>query len=235
MKPTTKRTIPCLLHILLGWTLPGPGYVAAAEQAKPNIILILADDLGYETIGANGGTSYRTPRIDKLARDGLRFEHCYAQPLCTPSRVQLMTGRYNSRNYIDFGYPILLPHAPIWPTPASAEWRDPAKRRPGDSKKGQTKYYGDTISYLDGLVGRVIDKVDELKLGDRTLILFTGDNGTDKAIASMCNGRKVKGGESHTHRRRHACPAHRALDRSDACRQNIERPRGFHRFPADAA
>lgn len=74
-----------------------------AERRKPNLILILADDLGYETIGANGGTSYRTPALDRLAASGARFTHCYAQPLCTPTRVQLMTGRYNVRNYTAFG------------------------------------------------------------------------------------------------------------------------------------
>ncbi len=63
----------------------------------------MADDLGYETIGANGGTSYKTPVIDRLAATGVRFTHCYVQPLCTPTRVQLMTGRYNVRNYINFG------------------------------------------------------------------------------------------------------------------------------------
>ncbi|HEY0073548.1 MAG TPA: sulfatase-like hydrolase/transferase, partial [Abditibacteriaceae bacterium] len=72
-------------------------------QAKPNIVLILADDLGYETIGANGGTSYQTPHLDKLAASGMRFERCYAQPLCTPTRVQLLTGLYNVRNYTNFG------------------------------------------------------------------------------------------------------------------------------------
>lgn len=80
---------------------------AAAEtpkSAKPNLILILADDLGYETIGANGGTSYKTPVLDNLAATGVRISHCYAQPLCTPTRVQLMTGLSNLRNYIRFGY-----------------------------------------------------------------------------------------------------------------------------------
>jgi len=81
-----------------------PAHAAAESRARTNIIVILADDLGYETIGAYGGTSYRTPRIDQLAREGLRFGHCYAQPLCTPSRVQLLSGRYNSRNYVNFGY-----------------------------------------------------------------------------------------------------------------------------------
>ena len=70
---------------------------------RPNLILILADDLGYETIGANGGTSYKTPALDGLAAKGVRFTHCYVQPLCTPTRAQLMTGRYNVRNYINFG------------------------------------------------------------------------------------------------------------------------------------
>ena len=75
----------------------------AAEKSRPNIVLIMADDLGYETIGANGGTSYKTPVLDRLAATGARFTHCYVQPLCTPTRVQLMTGSYNVRNYINFG------------------------------------------------------------------------------------------------------------------------------------
>ncbi|MFT5109883.1 MAG: arylsulfatase A, partial [Pseudoalteromonas tetraodonis] len=71
--------------------------------AKPNIVLIMADDLGYECIEANGGTSYRTPTLNKLAAEGMRFEHCHSQPICTPSRVKLMTGIANVRNYVEFG------------------------------------------------------------------------------------------------------------------------------------
>lgn len=81
----------------------------AADAAKPNLILILADDLGYECLGCNGSTSYKTPVLDRLAADGMRFRHCYVQPLCTPTRVQLMTGQYNIRNYIHFG--LLEPNA----------------------------------------------------------------------------------------------------------------------------
>ena len=71
--------------------------------AQPNIILIMVDDFGYECVTANGGESYQTPNIDKLAASGVRFENCHVQPLCTPTRVQLMTGRYNVRNYLNFG------------------------------------------------------------------------------------------------------------------------------------
>jgi len=74
------------------------------EQKEPNIILIMADDMGYECLSANGSLSYQTPNLDQLASDGLRFTQCHAQPLCTPSRVKIMTGRYNSQNYVDFGY-----------------------------------------------------------------------------------------------------------------------------------
>ncbi|TWT75129.1 sulfatase-like hydrolase/transferase [Allorhodopirellula solitaria] len=71
--------------------------------SPPNVVLIMADDFGYECVGANGGTSYQTPVLDQMARDGIRFDHCHAQPLCTPTRVQLMTGISNARNYKDFG------------------------------------------------------------------------------------------------------------------------------------
>jgi arylsulfatase A len=91
-----------VLFALLLALLDGHG-AEAKPVRKPNLIVILADDLGYETLGANGGTSYRTPVLDKLAATGARFTHCYAQPLCTPTRVQLMTGLYNVRNYINFG------------------------------------------------------------------------------------------------------------------------------------
>lgn len=73
-------------------------------EQLPNIVLIMADDMGYECLGVNGSTEYKTPNLDRLASEGIRFEHCYSQPLCTPSRVKIMTGQFNYRNYEDFGY-----------------------------------------------------------------------------------------------------------------------------------
>lgn len=79
-------------------------FVAVAFSAeRPNIIMIMADDLGYECIGANGSEMYSTPHLDDLAAGGMRFLHAHAQPICTPSRVQIMTGKYNNRNYVKFG------------------------------------------------------------------------------------------------------------------------------------
>ena len=74
-----------------------------ADDRPPNIVLIMADDIGVEGIGCYGCTSYQTPNIDQLAATGLRFKHAHAQPLCTNTRLQLMTGLHNNRNWLYFG------------------------------------------------------------------------------------------------------------------------------------
>lgn len=100
--------------VLLCLILLCPPAQAQKPEAKhgsdrPNILLVMADDLGFETVDCYGGKSYGTPRIDQLAREGVRFENAYAMPLCTNTRTQLMTGLYNSRTWTSFG--ILPPSA----------------------------------------------------------------------------------------------------------------------------
>jgi len=272
-----------------------------AQYKRPNIALIMADDLGFECIGANGGTSYQTPNIDRLASQGVRFENCHAQPVCTPSRVQLMTGLYNVRNYTEFGkldrsqtsfgnlfknegyktaiagkwqlgkeddspqhfgfdesclwqqsmgssdkaghdnrysnptldfngevkhfknceygpdivndficdfieknkeqpflvyYPMILTHCPFVPTPDSKDWDSQSKG--SLTYKGNPIYFPDMVSYMDKLVGKVVSKIEELGLSENTLIIFTGDNGTDKPIVSMHRGKEYPGGKGST-------------------------------------
>lgn len=272
-----------------------------AQESRPNIVLILADDLGFECVGANGGTSYLTPNIDKLASKGIRFENCHSQPICTPSRVQIMTGQYNVRNYTEFGkldrsqvsfgnllknagyktavagkwqlgkgkdspqhfgfeesclwqqslprtdkddhdtrfsnpilefngevrhfnngefgpdivsdficdfiensknepffayYPMILTHCPFVPTPDSRDY-DP--QDPGSLiYKGEPKYFPDMVSYMDKMVGKIVSKIEELGLSENTIIIFTGDNGTDQPIQSMLRGANYPGGKGST-------------------------------------
>ena len=85
--------------------LPAESHAAAADETsdRPNVVLIMADDIGIEGLGCYGGVSYKTPALDKLARQGMRFTHAYSQPLCTNTRIQLMTGLYNNRNWLYFG------------------------------------------------------------------------------------------------------------------------------------
>ncbi|MEC9095101.1 MAG: sulfatase-like hydrolase/transferase, partial [Planctomycetota bacterium] len=66
--------------------------VVAGE--RPNIIIVMADDVGYDAVGAFGSESYPTPHLDKLAKSGMMGMHCYSMPVCHPTRVTFMTGRY---------------------------------------------------------------------------------------------------------------------------------------------
>ena len=83
-----------LMACFLGAVLSG----AAAQAAeKPNIIHIVADDLGWKDVGFNGCTDIKTPNLDKLAAQGVKLTQFYVQPMCTPTRAALMTGRYPFR------------------------------------------------------------------------------------------------------------------------------------------
>ncbi len=93
---TRLRTLRPLALVLAFGGLAALGQ-GCDEARKPNVVLFLCDDLGFECLGSYGGTSYRTPNLDALAETGIRFANAYATPLCTPSRVQLMTGRYGFR------------------------------------------------------------------------------------------------------------------------------------------
>lgn len=93
------RSLIGMLLLLAGCAgLNGNG----STKAPPNILLIMADDIGVEAFGSYGGESWQTPHLDALAAKGMRFTQCYSQPLCTPSRVKLMTGKSNLRNYLHF-------------------------------------------------------------------------------------------------------------------------------------
>jgi len=91
------RPAPLFLSALIA--VPGilPAAAAEATPQKPNIIFILADDLGIGSVSSYGADNFKTPNIDQLAASGIRFEHCYSSPLCGPSRALFLTGRYAFR------------------------------------------------------------------------------------------------------------------------------------------
>jgi arylsulfatase A-like enzyme len=85
------------LAALIGW-FALPATLARAETPRPNILIILMDDLGQRDLGCYGSKYYRTPHLDRLARDGMRFTDAYAAcPVCSPSRAALLTGKYPAR------------------------------------------------------------------------------------------------------------------------------------------
>ena len=84
--------------LLLAWLAGLFGSLAVrAETRPPNVILILADDLGYGDIGPFGSRTNRTPNLDRMAAEGMRLTSFYAAPVCTPSRAQILTGCYAKR------------------------------------------------------------------------------------------------------------------------------------------
>lgn len=100
MKRFTRLCLPILLALL-----GGPRTDAAATR-PPNVVIILADDLGYGDLGAYGAPNMRTPHLDRLATEGQKWTNFYSQsPVCSPSRAALLTGRLPVRNGM-FGSPV---------------------------------------------------------------------------------------------------------------------------------
>lgn len=97
----------CAIVLLAVAFAPPLGAVAAdLDQAEPpNVLMILADDLGYEALGSYGGHDFETPNIDRLAESGVRLTRVYTSAVCTPSRMSYYTGRY----VVNHGYRSVLP------------------------------------------------------------------------------------------------------------------------------
>ena len=97
-----------VVMITVGCALPSLGHAQADTQPRPNVVLIITDDLGWADVGSYGATDVRTPHIDSLARDGIRLTDFYANGVtCSPTRAGLLSGRYQQR----FGIEAPLPNA----------------------------------------------------------------------------------------------------------------------------
>jgi arylsulfatase A-like enzyme len=94
----TIVTIAESLLVLLTLLFALPNGLKAAEPSAMNIVLFLIDDLGWMDLGCQGSTFYRTPNIDRLAREGARFTDAYAAcAVCSPTRAAILTGKYPAR------------------------------------------------------------------------------------------------------------------------------------------
>lgn len=101
--PDDRRTVDLLRRAVLALAIWAalPALVLAADATRPNVILILIDDFGWTDLGCYGSKYYRTPHVDKLAAEGLRFTQAYAScPVCSPTRAALLTGKYPARLHL---------------------------------------------------------------------------------------------------------------------------------------
>src|SRR5688500_837861 len=94
----TRRLTAVLVAALI---LMAAGAARAQTPARPNIVLIVTDDVGYGDIGSYGAPDLKTPNLDRLAREGVRFTDFYAAPTCSPTRAALLSGRYYQRVRIE--------------------------------------------------------------------------------------------------------------------------------------
>ena len=91
------RNIFLLCLILFGFSCSDKNKVENNVQSKPNVIIIMSDDQGWGDLGISGNTNLQTPNIDALAKNGISFENFYVQPVCSPTRAELLTGRHFTR------------------------------------------------------------------------------------------------------------------------------------------
>lgn len=279
-------------HLLVLFsTLCALALLAESKEKPVNILLIMADDIGYECFSAYGSEEYSTPRLDALAESGIRFENCHSTPLCTPSRVNLLSGKSNVFNYQDFGVypqgePTFANHFKefgyatavagkwqllnegegttpqeagfdtycLWNTPLTSRARywnpsleqdgvildlpedsygpdictdfladfiklcaasetpfvayypmilvhnpfPPAPNSPDRNRDDNKQNFVDMVNYMDALVGRLVDTLEESGLRDSTLVVFTGDNGTNADLTSTFEGIDIQGGKGYT-------------------------------------
>ena len=90
------KRVPILLCAL--GVFCGPVFGAGATAGKPNVLVILADDQGWGDLSVNGNTNLATPHVDSLASAGTVFDRFYVCPVCSPTRAELLTGRYHPRS-----------------------------------------------------------------------------------------------------------------------------------------
>src|SRR5499427_10336518 len=114
---STRWAFALVLAVLVSCLMGGPRAAAAQGAPRPHIVYIVADDLGWKDVGFHG-SDIKTPHLDSLAQAGARLEQFYVQPMCTPSRAALLTGRYPHRYGLQTG---VIPSAGTYGL-ATDEW-----------------------------------------------------------------------------------------------------------------
>jgi arylsulfatase A-like enzyme len=131
------------------------------------------------------GPRYADPYMCVHQREPEALPGRYGPEVATDYLLEFME-RQEGRPFFAY-YPMILPHDPFMPTPDSPEWTD------GDRQARDPRFFGDMVTYMDKLVGRITGKLDELGIREDTLVLFLGDNGTSRAITSGTTGGDVAG------------------------------------------
>jgi len=112
----TWKVVGAAAVLLLAAAIGAEAQVQAANPQRPNVVLIITDDVGYGDFGAYGASDIKTPNIDRLAREGVKLTDFYAAPTCTPTRASLITGRYQQRVALEEALPSTARDRGLLPT-----------------------------------------------------------------------------------------------------------------------
>jgi arylsulfatase A len=142
----------------------------------------------YRKIGGEWvvGSRYADPKIYQNGKLAKNTEGKYGPDIFCDFILDFMKRKKAGPFFVY--YPMVLTHDPFVPTPDTPEWQ-------GDKNKKDDGHFGDMVTYMDKIIGRIVKKLDELKLREKTLILFTGDNGTHRRIRSKLGDQWIQGGK----------------------------------------
>jgi arylsulfatase A-like enzyme len=187
-----KRFLIAIL-VLLGVIAPA----ATAFAAAPNVVVILADDQGWGDLSTNGNGNLATPNIDSLARDGAKFDRFFVQPVCSPTRAEMLTGRWHPRggvwNVSTGGERLNLSERTIaddfraagYATGCFGKWHNGSQYPYHPLGRGFDEYYGYTSGHWGDYFSPPLDHNGRLVQGNG----FIADDFTDQAIRFIAQNR----------------------------------------------
>lgn len=171
----------------------------AQSPARPDVLVIIADDQGWGDLSIHGNPAIATPRLDRLAGEGVRFEHFFVQPLCAPTRAELLTGRYHPRGGVtgvstgderlDLDERTIADifRAAGYATAAFGKWHNGTQPPYHPNSRGFDEFYGFTSGHWAQYVDAVMDHNGRPARGRG----YMPDDLTDRALAFLTESRQA--------------------------------------------
>ncbi|MDA0195606.1 MAG: arylsulfatase [Bacteroidetes bacterium] len=179
--------------ILLSFIVSSCNPTEPKDEPKPNVVIILSDDQGWGDLSLNGNTNLNTPNIDRIAKEGARFENFYVQAVCSPTRAEMLTGRYHSRGGVygtsAGGERLDLDETTIadvfkqagYATAAYGKWHNGMQYPYHPNARGFDDYYGFCSGHWGSYFDPMLEHNQELVTGEGFLV----DDQTNHGIAFM--------------------------------------------------
>ena len=184
--------------VCLSTSVTNPQLLVTAPRTLPNIVLIMSDDQGWGDLSLHGNPNLRTPNIDQLAAEGVAFERFYVSPVCSPTRAELLTGRYASRGGVyatsTGGERLDLDETTLaesfqqagYQTACYGKWHNGMQYPYHPNARGFDDFYGFCSGHWGNYFSPMLERNGEIVQGEGYII----DDLTDKAIQFVEDNRE---------------------------------------------